>query len=141
MPAVLSASGRDNLQSTTSSGTRRAHSLLRSPAVRSSESVHSACLDSITGLPGGRDHSAHFRIMEPPAVTAHTLQGMARVRSGQAPAWPLVSDRSVRSGSRVKRDFACTLTGTFRLCWLPCGHSRAWGWRGGHVHSAGHPRI
>ena len=37
-------------------------------------------------------------------------QGMARVRSGQAPAWPLVSDRSVRRGSRVKRDFACTFT-------------------------------
>jgi hypothetical protein len=46
-------------------------------------------------------------------VTARTLQGMARVRSGQAPAWPLVSDRSVRSGSRVKRDFACTLAGAF----------------------------
>jgi len=43
-------------------------------------------------------------------VTACTLQGMARVRSGQAPAWPLVSDRSVRRGSRVKRDFACAFT-------------------------------
>ena len=42
-----------------------------------------------------------------------TLQGMARVRSGQAPAWPLVSDRSVRRGSRVKRDFACTFTRHF----------------------------
>ena len=43
-------------------------------------------------------------------VAARTLQGMARVRSGQAPAWPLVSGRSVRRGSRVKRDFACTST-------------------------------
>ena len=51
--------------------------------------------------PGPRGH----------VVAARTVQGMARVRSGQAPAWPLVSDRSVRSGSRVKRDFACTLTG------------------------------
>ena len=42
--------------------------------------------------------------------TACTVQGMARVRSGQAPAWPLVSDRSVRRGSGVKRDFACTFT-------------------------------
>ena len=42
-----------------------------------------------------------------------TLQGMARVRSGQAPAWPLVSVRSVRRGSRVKRDFACTLARAF----------------------------
>jgi hypothetical protein len=54
-----------------------------------------------------------FRIMDTSAVTARTVQGMARVRSGQAPAWPLVSDRSVRSGSRVKGDFACTLTGAF----------------------------
>jgi hypothetical protein len=42
-----------------------------------------------------------------------TLQGMARVRSGQAPAWPLVSDRSARRGSGVKRDFACTFTRRF----------------------------
>ena len=41
-------------------------------------------------------------------VTARTVQGMARVRSGQAPAWPLVSDRSARRGSRIKHDFACT---------------------------------
>ena len=42
-----------------------------------------------------------------------TLQGMARVRSGQAPAWPLSADRSARRGSWVKRDFACTFTGHF----------------------------
>ena len=28
-----------------------------------------------------------------PPITARTLQGMARVRSGQASAWPLVNDR------------------------------------------------
>jgi hypothetical protein len=39
-----------------------------------------------------------FRIMDTSAVTARTLQGMARVQSGQAPAWPLVSERSVHSG-------------------------------------------
>ena len=49
-----------------------------------------------------------------------TLQGMARVRSGQALACPLSSDRSVRRGSRVKRDFACTFTGHLPLCLLPC---------------------
>ena len=54
-----------------------------------------------------------FRIMEASAVTARTLQGMARVRSGQAPAWPLSSVRSVRRGSSIKRDFACTFTGVF----------------------------
>ena len=41
-------------------------------------------------------------------VTARTVQGMARVRSGQAPAWPLSSDRSARRDSGVKHDFACT---------------------------------
>jgi hypothetical protein len=46
-------------------------------------------------------------------VTTRTVQGMARVRSGQAPAWPLSSDRSVRRGSGVKRDFACTFTRYF----------------------------
>jgi len=54
-----------------------------------------------------------FRIMEASAVTARTLQGMARVRSGQAPAWPLSSVRSVRRGPSIKRDFACTFTGAF----------------------------
>lgn len=39
---------------------------------------------------------------------ARTVQGMARVRPGQAPAWPLSADRSVRRGSKIKRDFACT---------------------------------
>ncbi len=45
--------------------------------------------------------------------SARTLQGMARVRSGRAPAWPLVSGRSGRRGSGVKRDFACTFTRHF----------------------------
>ena len=46
-------------------------------------------------------------------MTTRAVQGMARVRSGQAPAWPLSSDRSVRRGSRVKRDFACTFARHF----------------------------
>ncbi len=46
-------------------------------------------------------------------VTACTVQGMARARSEQAPAWPLASDRSVRRGSRIKRDFACTFIRVF----------------------------
>src|ERR1700722_426765 len=45
---------------------------------------------------------------------ARTLQGMARVRSGQAPAWPLVLTGVLAVVPRVKRDFAgCTLTGAF----------------------------
>jgi len=36
------------------------------------------------------------RTFSPPP--SRTLQGMARVRSGQAPAWPLSSGRSVRRG-------------------------------------------
>ena len=46
-------------------------------------------------------------------ASGRTVQGMARVRSGQATAWPLVSDRSVRRGCGVKRDFACTFTRRF----------------------------
>jgi hypothetical protein len=34
-----------------------------------------------------------FRIMGNCPVTAPPFQGMARVRSGQARAWPLISDR------------------------------------------------
>ena len=59
-------------------------------------------------------------------VTARTVQGMARVGSGQAPAWPLSSDRSVRRGSSTKRsDFACAFTRSFRPCPLRCCHSHA----------------
>ncbi len=54
-----------------------------------------------------------FRDMKTGPVTARTVQGMARVRSGQAPAWSLVSDRSARRGSRVKHDLACTFTRKF----------------------------
>ena len=46
-------------------------------------------------------------------MTACTVQGMARVRSGQACPCPVVSGRSVRRGSGVKRDFACTCTRHF----------------------------
>jgi hypothetical protein len=46
------------------------------------------------------------RIMDTCAVTARTLQGMARVRSGQAPAWPLVLTGVSAVVSWVKRDFA-----------------------------------
>jgi hypothetical protein len=43
-------------------------------------------------------------------VTGCTVKGMARVRSGQAPAWPLVSGRVPAEVSGSKHDFACTLT-------------------------------
>jgi hypothetical protein len=39
-------------------------------------------------------------------VTARTVQGMARARSGQAPAWPLVADRVSAVLSTIKHDFA-----------------------------------
>jgi len=42
-----------------------------------------------------------------------TLQGMARVRSGQAPPGPCLLTGSVRRGSRIKCDFACTFTSQF----------------------------
>ena len=86
---------------------------LRRPPLRCSEFVRSACLDSITHPSDGRDHSAYIPDHGNCPVTARTMQGVARVRSGQAPAWPLSSDRSVRRGSGVKRDFACTFTRHF----------------------------
>ena len=86
-------------------------SRLRSPAARSSEFAASTCVDSIAHLACDGGNSAYIPDHGNCTVTACTLHGMARVRSGQAPAWPLVSGRSVRSGSRVKRDFPCTLTG------------------------------
>ncbi len=68
-----------------------------------------------SGTSGGHAWSAP--VMRGPGadfrVIARTVQGMARVRSGQAPAWPLVSDRSAGRGSGVKRDVACTFTRRF----------------------------
>ena len=49
---------------------------------------------------------------KPPRDRPH-LAGMACARSGQAPALPWSSDRSVRRDSGVKRDFACTFTWQF----------------------------
>ena len=58
-------------------------------------------------------------------VTARTVQGMARVRPGRLLPDPYLLVRSVRRGSRVKRDFACTFTQLFHLCSLSCGHGHA----------------
>ena len=49
--------------------------------------------------------------------------GPRLVRAGCA--CPVVSGRSVRRGSGVKRDFACTFTRHFHLCSLPGGHGHA----------------
>jgi hypothetical protein len=62
----------------------------------------------------------------PCRVTAYTVQGMARVRSGQAPAWPLSSDRSVRRGSRVQRDFACTCARHLSPALVALGSQSRW---------------
>ena len=43
-------------------------------------------------------------------MTARTVQGMVRVRPGRLLPDPYLLVRSVRRGSRVKRDFACTFT-------------------------------
>ena len=88
-------------------------SRLRRPLLGIANSAR-CLLGLITHPPDGQVHSAHIPVVgylrrdRPP-----TVQGMARVRSGQAPAWPLFSDRSVRRGSGVKRDFACTFTRHF----------------------------
>lgn len=62
-------------------------SWLRSPFVQSSEFVHPAYLDSTAHLAGGRVHSAHIPDHENFLVIARTVQGMGRVRSGQAERW------------------------------------------------------
>jgi hypothetical protein len=108
-------------------------SRLRRRAVRFVEFMCAICWYSTPHLIIGRNHSAHIpdhglsgvatmrlaRVSFGQALArtrpfggkhARTLQGMARVRPGQAPACPLASDRSARRGSRVKRDFACTCT-------------------------------
>ena len=80
--AALSGSGRDNPQSTAASGTRRARSRLRGPAVRSIEFMYAACLDSIARLPAAGTIPRIFRIMDSSAVTARAVRGMSRVRAG-----------------------------------------------------------
>ena len=113
MLAVLSGSGHDNPRRTTGSGTRRARLRLRRRRTKSFEFVHPACLDSITYLPSGRDYSAY--IPDHGYFRRHCPHraGDGPRPVGQASTRPLVSGRSVRRGSRVKRDFACTLTGAF----------------------------
>jgi len=48
-------------------------------------------MDSLALLPGCRDHSAYIPDHGNCPATARTLQGMARVRSGQAPAGSLLA--------------------------------------------------
>ena len=67
------------------------------------------------------------------------VQGMARARSGHAPAWPLSSDRSVRRSPASSVTSRVHALGTLHLCSSPCGHGHARCRRGGNVRSAGHP--
>ena len=67
-------------------------------------------LDWITHPPDGKFIPRIFRIMGTCTVTARTVQGMARVRPDRLLPDPYLLVRSVRRGSRVKRDFACTFT-------------------------------
>ena len=83
--------------------------------------VATTCPSSTRGRLAKQDHPAYIpQDGYPPRRrlprTTGTVQGMVRVRSGQAPAWPLSSDRSVRRGSGVKRDFACTFARHFFTC-------------------------
>ena len=73
------------------------------------------------------------------AVTARTVPGMAHVRSGQAPAWPLAFDRSVRSGLPVKR--LRVMTGALPPVLVALRAKSRLGLEGRHVHSADHPRT
>ena len=66
------------------------------PIVRESPPGHVVCrsIGHATGTTLALSCSAR-------PVTARTAQGMARVRSGQAPAWPLIADRRRHRGSAV----------------------------------------
>jgi hypothetical protein len=74
-------------------------------------------------------------------VTARTLQGIARVRSGQAPAWPLVLTGVSAVVSRVKRDFACTLTAAFPPVLVALRAQLRLGLEGRTRTLSGYPRI
>jgi hypothetical protein len=75
---------------------------LRRPRLQACESPPATWVDWMITTGGGQDRSTnipdHGRLWSS-LVTACTLQGMARIRSGQAPAWPLVSDRRGCRGS------------------------------------------
>jgi hypothetical protein len=68
-------------------------------------------MDSIAYPGDGRDYSAYIPDHEDGPVTARTLQGMARVRSGQAPA---ASDTSYPS-SEASHDVSAQLPLEFAL--------------------------
>jgi hypothetical protein len=78
------------------------------------EFVHLACLDSIVHLVSGQGHSGH--IPDHGSFSRDRPQlagdGPRPVRAGSA--WPLVLTGVSAVVSRVKRDFACTWTGTFQ---------------------------
>jgi hypothetical protein len=82
-----------------------------------------------------------FQITDVSVVTTHTLQGMARVRSGQVSAWPSVSDR--RSPQRLQDQVRLRVyvDRCPSICAGCSAGTVALGLEGGHVHSAGHPRI
>jgi hypothetical protein len=60
-----------------------------------------------------------------PETHTRSVQWMARVRSGQAPAWPLSSGRSVRRDTRGQATSRVRTPGTSHLCSSSCGHSHA----------------
>ena len=95
---------------------KAARSRLRSPAIRSGEFVHPACLDWIAELSGGprsfRAHSGSWKFPRDRPQPA-PCRGWPASDPGRPPPgpWFLTGVFAVVSG--VKRDFACTLTGAF----------------------------
>ncbi len=58
-------------------------------------------------------------------VTARTLQGMARARSGQAPAWPVVSDPECPQRLQCQASLCVYVDQALYLC----ASSRGFQWR------------
>jgi len=99
---------------------------------------------SVSALCVIQDHPAYIprpasALLHPGAcsVTACTVQGMARVRSGQAHAWPLVSDRRGCRGSAAQ-GWVLKIVSAKRLEMI---FGCPWRWRGTPGCWAGHPRI
>ena len=67
--------------------------------------LRGACPDSIAHPSDGQDHSAYIPDDGNYPVTARAVQGVARARSGQAPACPCLLAGVPVEGSGIKRDF------------------------------------
>ena len=96
--------------------------------------VQSTCLYSVAVVAQSQGHSVHSPDHDGSAAIPRIFRGACAVdrRVGRS------SSSVSLKGSRIKRRRGVHVHQALSRCWLPCGHGHACGWRGGHVHSAGH---